>query len=1458
MSVTAASSSPAVTGGGAIVAQEEVIPFFDALLLTASNPSQAAAFALEVRLRQSRGSLPPPEKCKVLVVCDPLGQRIGSGGATLAALEALRAAMPGETRQEQVAQLLKLKIGMFHSGGDSQRLPTCSVRGKAFCGLPCAPPSDSSAAQGGVFEATPLDFLLTRLANLQRCPGVIVSATDCLLDFPEDYPPICGGTPESEAIIGCSVRTPRKLGSAHGVFVVDQQAFSAAGQSADIACGMFPVADILQKASQSTLESAGAVDPASQTVLLDAGNIFLPPRAIEALLALATQAPFDSCCQVPLAAAAAAAASSTTSNGGSAIAALLPATLVKAFRFELYTDMLLPSNPRCSFESYLASEAPEKGMDASVLSKARTMLWTALHPFPAFVAVHPHAAFFHMGTMPERMDFMFAQTKTSSNDATGAHSNAATIAALRRDTHFTLQAQTAFDDPTVARRSQGAATLNALFQTRADDEYDEEDDAKGSDGAVVAIPAGAEDDDDRVVGLSTGSFVEYAHLRGRFFLSPGAMVSGVRSRALATNLRVPQGIVVQETLMAREEWAPLLLGRRAAEDDDSSPPPTVVSLFHSHDSIKTPYNAPDGKATFLGMPFEPLLSALVDASDGAFDLPRLVRALWPDATSDAQRTLWSARMFPLFQAREDLLPSEPGQEEALPCFYPYETDTRQLSLWMLRLRWDKNGGSVGSAGRLTGLPPAHVLSTWFAAPRASFRDVLACADGQGENLWRERLAARVDQLALKQELHRLVSTSASKPSSSIGSSSTSSNGAGASAAIHALKSPPLLMQGLLARAAASHLHYPREGLAQALLHSLDQWSLRGVRRRDRLDVAMRCCWVQAQLVGLLFAGNPENKSEPVDLEGSALDTALQSQPLLASVRAQVARVDASNFETVLPWALAKLSLARKELFSFRASATVASSSSSASSSVPSPSVAVLRSLYGLVSAACSRVGVASRASDIVYIPRATAVEAPVRVGQVVVSEGSLRIDMSGGWTDTPPICFERAGNGSNSGGDDDGGFGDENAGGGAVVNVAVSVPAGQLPLKVRAAVTLVPILAESGSSNSAPPPPSPPCIIVDFAEPPLDGVAASAAHHVELTSLAQMSDYASPAAPAALLKCVLLAMGLVRLPPPSPSEKYAGASVPSPVVPTLSEQLSRGFWSNKPRDSIGYGEAVQLRVRSWLALSAEVCQGTGLGVSSILAAHLVLVLARLFDRVYSSVAVTHLVLLAEQLLTSAGGWQDQVGALWPGVKLARSEPGLPLRLSVKSVPLSAEASAQFSARLLLVHTGLPRLARHLLRTVLDHWARRTPEIVACFDELHRGALHMARAIAAQDWPRVGQLLSQYWSLKRRLATPPSAVEGAAATPAEPAHVSAFLARLSEHKLVHGASLVGAGGGGFLVLLAEPERHDAIRQQVDLFNQEQQQQQQHSAPTRYQVYTAAVCHAEGQQRRLWVEESAAFV
>ena len=72
------------------------------------------------------------------------------------------------------------RIWVLHSGGDSQRLPLCSVRGKAFCSLPACVPGGS-----GSDVAAPVIFLLDLFQRLTACdlPGVLVAATDVLLHF---------------------------------------------------------------------------------------------------------------------------------------------------------------------------------------------------------------------------------------------------------------------------------------------------------------------------------------------------------------------------------------------------------------------------------------------------------------------------------------------------------------------------------------------------------------------------------------------------------------------------------------------------------------------------------------------------------------------------------------------------------------------------------------------------------------------------------------------------------------------------------------------------------------------------------------------------------------------------------------------------------------------------------------------------------------------------------------------------------------------------------------------------------------------------------------------------------------------------------------------------------------------------------------------------------------------------
>ena len=62
-------------------------PQWDYIVLTSSNEAQAEAFRSQIAYRQEKNVL--PNRTKYLVIPDPEGKRIGSGGATLQVLRKL-------------------------------------------------------------------------------------------------------------------------------------------------------------------------------------------------------------------------------------------------------------------------------------------------------------------------------------------------------------------------------------------------------------------------------------------------------------------------------------------------------------------------------------------------------------------------------------------------------------------------------------------------------------------------------------------------------------------------------------------------------------------------------------------------------------------------------------------------------------------------------------------------------------------------------------------------------------------------------------------------------------------------------------------------------------------------------------------------------------------------------------------------------------------------------------------------------------------------------------------------------------------------------------------------------------------------------------------------------------------------------------------------------------------------
>ena len=256
------------------------------------------------------------------------------------------------------------------------------------------------------------------------------------------------------------------------------------------------------------------------------------------------------------------------------------------------------------------------------------------------------------------------------------------------------------------------------------------------------------------------------------------------------------------------------------------------------------------------------------------------------------------------------------------------------------------------------------------------------------------------------------------------------------------------------------------------------------------------------------------------------------------------------------------------------------------------------------------------ARDQVRVTRVSADRPPV--GVAVVASCPARLDLSGGWTDTPPICYEM---------------------GGKVVDLAIQVD-NRKPIGckvVRRRDYTIHITLDNGSQ-------------------------------VHMENICDMKDYCNPGAPGALIKCCLIAAGLVHMETDRP----------------LDQQLEAGC---------GGGLDISL----W----SDLPQGSGLGTSSILAGACLASLWTAAGLECSRSDLVHGVLVVEQLLTTGGGWQDQVGGLHPGLSLGCSAPSHQVAVTVTQPDqVSQHFIDQINSRLILLFTGKPRLAKNLLQNVI--------------------------------------------------------------------------------------------------------------------------------------------------------------
>ena len=201
----------------------------------------------------------------------------------------------------------------------------------------------------------------------------------------------------------------------------------------------------------------------------------------------------------------------------------------------------------------------------------------------------------------------------------------------------------------------------------------------------------------------------------------------------------------------------------------------------------------------------------------------------------------------------------------------------------------------------------------------------------------------------------------------------------------------------------------------------------------------------------------------------------------------------------------------------------------------------------------------------------------------------------------------------------------------------------------------------------------------------------------------------------------------------------------------------------------------------------DVPKGSGLGTSSILAGACVKALGEFLGENWADDEIYELVLSLEQIMSTGGGWQDQVGGLTPGIKYITSRPGMKQKLKVEYLNLDEETRKELQERFALIYTGQRRLARNLLRYVVGNYMGGRKESREALEEMKYLAVTMRFELEQGNIDRFAELLNKHWEVSNKLD------DGSTNT-----CIDQIFATCED--LIDGKFISGAGGGGFLQVI----------------------------------------------------------
>jgi D-glycero-alpha-D-manno-heptose-7-phosphate kinase len=206
---------------------------------------------------------------------------------------------------------------------------------------------------------------------------------------------------------------------------------------------------------------------------------------------------------------------------------------------------------------------------------------------------------------------------------------------------------------------------------------------------------------------------------------------------------------------------------------------------------------------------------------------------------------------------------------------------------------------------------------------------------------------------------------------------------------------------------------------------------------------------------------------------------------------------------------------------------------------------------------------------------------------------------------------------------------------------------------------------------------------------------------------------------------------------------------------------------------------------------------SGMGSSSAFTVGLLNALHALHGRaVGKKQLATESIHLEQEVLKETVGSQDQVCATYGGVNRISFLPNGDF--TVQPMTLAPERLVELNSHLMLFYTGIKRTASDVASSYavsLDERATLLNKMRECVDQ------SCEILSSGQSLIPFGELLHQAWLAKRALSDKVSN-----------AHVDTLFDEARNAGAISG-KLLGAGGGGFILLFVPPERQNKVRKQL---------------------------------------------